>query len=52
MIEKGEKTYRLSMLIKTWTKKTKNDDEDIFDEESRGIIVSMKYFVFLLKQII
>nr|XP_028952761.1 uncharacterized protein LOC114822523 isoform X2 [Malus domestica] len=38
MREKGEKTDRLSMFIKTRTKKTKNDDIDLFDEESGGII--------------
>ncbi|KAM1253997.1 hypothetical protein ACFX2I_042006 [Malus domestica] len=38
MREKGEKTDRLSMFIKTRTKKTKNDDRDLFDEESGHII--------------
>ncbi|RXH90906.1 hypothetical protein DVH24_006851 [Malus domestica] len=36
--EKGEKMDRLSMFIKTRTKKTKNNDRDLFDEESGGII--------------
>nr|XP_028949345.1 TMV resistance protein N-like [Malus domestica] len=38
MREKGEKTDQLSMFIKTRTKKTKNDDRDLFDEESGQII--------------
>ncbi|KAM1365371.1 hypothetical protein ACFX13_044379 [Malus domestica] len=38
MREKGEKTDWLSMFIKTRTKKTKNDDRDLFDEESGHII--------------
>ncbi|RXH83316.1 hypothetical protein DVH24_005569 [Malus domestica] len=35
---KREKIDRLSMFIKTQTRKTKNDDEDLFDEESGDIV--------------
>ncbi|RXH75215.1 hypothetical protein DVH24_029936 [Malus domestica] len=38
MREKGEKTDRLTMFIKKRTKKTKNDDRELFDEESGRII--------------
>ncbi|XP_021800222.1 uncharacterized protein LOC110744538 [Prunus avium] len=38
MKEKGEKTDRLSMFIKTRTKKKKNDEDEVFDEDSADFI--------------
>ncbi|XP_021800731.1 uncharacterized protein LOC110744993 [Prunus avium] len=38
MKEKGEKTDRLSMFIKTRKKKKKNDEDEVFDEDSADII--------------
>lgn len=46
MREKGEKTDRLSMFIKTRTKKKKNDEDEVFDEDSADIIVSVNIDLF------
>ena len=50
MMEKGEKTDRVSMFIKTRAKKTKNDDGqqvEVHDEEATAVIVSTMYFMYI-----
>lgn len=50
MMEKGEKTDRVSMFIKTRAKKTKNDDGqqvEVHDEEATAVIVSIMYFMYI-----